>query len=62
MIFKEHFKKKTYWTVMCPECKCSIDIYKPPEKLHTIKCQTCGRVYDLDNPGNSRCINKLTSL
>ena len=53
MLFKAHFKKRDYWTVMCPECQCSIDTYKDPENCKFVKCSSCGQIYNLENPAKT---------
>lgn len=46
MLHRAHFNKKVFWTAMCPDCNCSIDLYKRPEEYQFVKCESCGKIHN----------------
>ncbi len=46
-LIRNNFEEKIYYTTMCPECNCSIDIFSSLNTIKTTNCESCGTEFDL---------------
>ena len=44
---RNNFEEKIYYTTICPECNCSIDIFSSLNAIKTTNCESCGAEFNL---------------